>query len=205
MVLIPALNHIIIEELSETTVAGQYGYPINTDLPHLSALGFSDDTVLIGRDETSALALFQMAKQRFEEIGLNFNENKCKIINIKQGKLCEPITKLSFEVIKPNDEIKYLGISFTDEIVLYKQKLIKELQNKLQSVVPSTLLKDIQKFQILNSSVWPILNYSFQYIPSEKIPQNFLNDIDKMIKSAIKEILNLPSDIPDKKLKVLDF
>lgn len=52
----------------------------------------------------------------------------------------------------------------------------------------------------LNFLIWPSLVYSFQSTPLDKLPVTFLRDIDKMIKSALKEILELPSDIPDSML-----
>ena len=54
-----------------------------------------------------------------------------------------------------------------------------------------------QKFCILNSSICPSLIYTFQTTPLNKIPNKFIEAADKIIKSGLKEILQLPADIPD--------
>ncbi|KAJ4433569.1 hypothetical protein ANN_15878 [Periplaneta americana] len=107
-------------------------------LPHLTVLGFADDTVIIGKDAVCAIELTRMAYQRFTDIGLKLNPNKSVIINISKD----------------------------------------------------------QKYCVLNTSICPLI-YQFQTIPSALIPKKFLDDADKLIKSALKEVMNLPTDIPD--------
>ena len=48
----------------------------------------------------------------------------------------------------------------------------------------------------MNQYIWPILTYPFQTAPLHKLSQKFLMDIDKMIRSAAKEILLIPNDTP---------
>ena len=59
------------------------------------------------------------------------------------------------------------------------------------------LLQADQKFCILKTSICPTLIYPFQTVPQHRIPYGFLIDADKMIRCTLKEILQLPSDLPD--------
>ena len=52
-------------------------------------------------------------------------------------------------------------------------------------------------FVIFNTSVCPSLVHPFQTVPPNKIPQTFVHDADVMIRGALKEILQLPMDIPN--------
>lgn len=45
--------------------------------------------------------------------------------------------------------------------------------------------------------IWPSIIYPLQCAPLNKIKTGFLNDIDKIIKGATKNIIGLPHDCPD--------
>ncbi|KAJ4441857.1 hypothetical protein ANN_11716, partial [Periplaneta americana] len=53
------------------------------------------------------------------------------------------------------------------------------------------------KINILNQYIWPQLVYPFQCAPLKDLKVTFLTDIDKLILSAVKEIINIPTDTPD--------
>ena len=44
----------ILDELTEETIASTYGFSLTPSLKSLTALGFADDTVIIGKDMASA-------------------------------------------------------------------------------------------------------------------------------------------------------
>lgn len=102
----------------------------------------------------------------------------------------------TLEFIKPGEIIKYLGVTFEDEIVLDKSTLIKNFENDLNSLTVSNLLTPDQKLNIVNQYIWSRLIYPLQCTPLDKIPPSFLQDIDKLLRSSIKEIIGLPSDCP---------
>lgn len=103
----------------------------------------------------------------------------------------------NIESISKDQKIKYLGVTFIDEIVLDTNIIMKNFQEKLRHLVSSPLLNADQKLNIINFSIWPSLIYTFQSTPIEKIPKLFLKDIDLSMKSSLKEILDLPHDTPD--------
>lgn len=79
----------ILQSLTEKEVSHKYGFKIEQDLSPISALGFVDDTSIIGKSNESACELMSMAIELFEDIGLKVNVGKTQAICIKNGILCE--------------------------------------------------------------------------------------------------------------------
>lgn len=99
--------------------------------------------------------------------------------------------------LKETETIKYLGVSFNDEIILNMAEIIKNFGKDLQNLVSTQMLRADQKLQIINQYVWPTLIYPLQCAPLHKIPKYFLKDLNKLLTSAIKEIVGLPTDVPN--------
>ena len=82
----PALYNIatdfILDELTEPTISAKYGYQLVPHLPNLTYMGFTDDTVIIANNQENAAILTNMAKESFNEIGLQLNASKSVSINI---------------------------------------------------------------------------------------------------------------------------
>ena len=192
----------ILNELSEDAIAKEYGFTLVSGLQPLTVLGFADDTVIVAKNENSALELTRMAIDRFKTIGLDININKCVALNISRGKLNEHCQlqisdNISIKCISSNEYIRYLGLNFSNVSLFNSQMVLSDLKAKTDLLVSSPLLHADQKFCILNSSICPSLIYTFQTTPLNKIPERFLDDADKIIKSTLKEILHLPTDMPD--------
>lgn len=188
----------ILEDLAD--VNEQFGYKLTDFLPPVSVLGFADDTVLVSRDKKSLEILYYMAVDLFKTIGLSLNISKTKIIYITDGILSRQ--SFSFEnyvlySIDNTEKIKYLGINFSGTITFDHFATISKLKTYIEKLVASPFLKDDKKINILNIYIWPIMIYPFQTAPLNKLSREFLNDIDIIFRSAIKEILDLPSDIPN--------
>ena len=54
-----------------------------------------------------------------------------------------------------------------------------------------------QKLKIINQYLWPTLIYPLQCAPLNKLPMKFLEDLDKIVKRLVKEILGIPMDTPN--------
>ena len=191
----------IIKDLTDNEIANTFGFELYPGTNNVSAMAFADDIALIAKDETSAQSLIDMAVSSLFTIGLNVNPSKCTVINIKNGRLTEnSVIRLGENLlpsVKNGDTIKYLGVNFSDEIQFDKSKIIRNLEKDLNLLTSSNLLKADQKLNIINQYVWPCLVYSFQSTPLNKIPATFLQDVDKMLRSTIKEIIGLPHDCPN--------
>jgi Reverse transcriptase (RNA-dependent DNA polymerase) len=190
----------ILREISEKEVAAQYGFSLAPNLDPISALGFADDTVAIGKSTVAAAEITHMTISLFAQIGLDINFGKSVVINIKKGKLCEECFSFGDTEIRgmsENEKIKYLGVTFKQEIILDKSKLINTLKSDLEKLVGCPMLRPNQKLTIINQYLWPSLIYPLQTAPLNKLSKGFLEDIDKIVRSAVKEALGLPSETPD--------
>ncbi|KAJ4445039.1 hypothetical protein ANN_06838 [Periplaneta americana] len=54
-----------------------------------------------------------------------------------------------------------------------------------------------QKLKIVNEYIWPGLIYPLQCAPLDQLPDSFLKDLDKVIRSAVEEMISLPDDTPN--------
>jgi hypothetical protein len=100
------------------------------------------------------------------------------------------------KALKKGEKIKYLGVNFEKELVFDKAEVITNFHKDVERLVGTTVLRSDQKLNIINQYLWPRLTYVLQVTPTELISINFLEDIDKIIRSSVKDILTLPSDTP---------
>ncbi|KAJ4432357.1 hypothetical protein ANN_20976 [Periplaneta americana] len=194
-----SIDHIF-DELSEPSVAEEFGYDLVSDLNNVVTLGFADDIALVAKSTIAASEIFTMTKRSLQQIGLSLNESKTQTIVIEKGKLSSTTLNLGGSIVNSIDgdeRIKYLGINFSDEIKFDIAKVINNLNNKIQALTSTYLLKPEQKLNVLNMYIWPILVYPLQNAPLHQLSDRFLEDVDKLIKSSVKEILCLPGDTPD--------
>ncbi|KAJ4437595.1 hypothetical protein ANN_17740 [Periplaneta americana] len=192
-------------ELSEPSVAEEFGYDLVSDLNNVVTLGFADDIALVAKSTIAASEIFTMTKRSLQQIGLSLNESKTQTIVIEKGKLSSTTLNLGGSIVNSIDgdeRIKYLGINFSDEIKFDIAKVINNLNNKIQALTSTYLLKPEQKLNVLNMYIWPILVYPLQNAPLHQLSDRFLEDVDKLIKSSVKEILCLPGDMPDAMLYI---
>lgn len=190
-----------MNELSEKEVQLAYGYELSPDLDRLTIMGFADDLVIIGKNKKSVATLTLMTIHLLNSIGLEINPKKCQSIVIEQGLLVKSNVwldeNLSIDSISENETIRYLGVNFSQGIVFNQETIIKKFKSQLERLTSTTLLLSSQKFNIINQCIWPTLIYPFQNAPLHKLPAVFLMDLDKLVKSSVKEILSLPTDTPD--------
>lgn len=191
----------IFDEMTELDICKEYGFKIEDAFDPLSIIGYADDIVLTAKDHFSANNMLTMIESKLLEIGLKINPSKSGAIVIKKGLLCdEPLrTNLNENIVSiQNDEtIKYLGVSYSNVLMLDKTVLIKKFGDKLEILTRTNLLDSHQKLNIFNQYIAPCLLYTLQTAPLEKITTSFLNKFDNLIRSSVKEILQLPGDTPN--------
>lgn len=191
----------ILRELSENEVCRQYGFELASHLDPISALGFADDTVVIGKSANGAKELTRMAISLFKLIGLEINIRKSVAIRLNKGKLTSEELYIDenniIRSLGSDEKIKYLGVTFQSEIVLDEGKVIGSLKSNLEKLVGCPMLRPDQKLTIMNSYIWPTLVYPLQNAPLHKLTKSFLESVDLIIRSSTKEALGLPSDTPN--------
>ena len=99
--------------------------------------------------------------------------------------------------LKQNDTIRYLGVDFNTKVTFDSAKVITNLNKMLQNLVSTPMLRPHQKILIINDYLWPTLIYPLQMAPLTKLPKKFLQDVDLIIRSSVKEILGIPNDVPN--------
>src|SRR6185437_1989624 len=154
------------------------------------------------RDSTnSAERQVLSAKRLLRQIGLKISPEKSKAIIIKKGKLQEGTLVIDQDTIitglKENETVKYLGMTFDSQLVFDEASVIKDLSTSLNKLSNSPLLTPEQKLNIVNQYIWPTLIYPLQTAPLSKLTNQFLEDVDLLVRSAVKEILSLPGDTPN--------
>ncbi|KAI5721493.1 hypothetical protein M8J77_021497 [Diaphorina citri] len=193
-----ATNHIITE-LTEEGIVSSYGVNIS-DSFKVSAMAFADDICILVKSIESANILANILKQRLDELGMFINPAKTQSIHINKGQLDPNEFLLDGLAIKPVSNIKlvkYLGTNICEKIVLDKEATMSELSSKVEKVVKSAYLKADQKICVLNVYVWPILTFKLQNTPIDRWSVPFIEDVDKLVRSAAKQILEIPRDVPD--------
>jgi len=142
-----------------------------------------------------------MAKYWFDSLGLKISYEKSVAISIVNGQL-QPNSNIEIDEhnfirgLGEEESIKYLGINFNSQITFDSHKVIKQLKESMDSLISSSVLYANQKILIINEYIWSKIVYPLQTAPLNKLPMNFLEDIDKIIRNGVKEIIGLPSDTP---------
>lgn len=140
-------------------------------LDPITNLAFADDTKILGNSRQSASFLVSQAVTNFNKIGLEINFEKSVAIIIEDGKLSAADLVINDEItiraLKPNEIIRYLRVTFADQIILDEERVIRELNEKLNKIVSTTTLRPDQKLKMINVYVFPTLTYSFQTYPIE--------------------------------------
>ena len=144
-----------------------------------------------------------MAVTLLQEIDLHISSSKSKAIVIRNGKLIQatPLTTCgTISSISADEEIKYLGATFNQTLVFNSNQILTKLHTNLDTLATTPLLQPHQKLTVINQFIGPTLIYPLQTSSLEKIPKQFLVKADNMIRSAIKQILQPPSDTPNSML-----
>lgn len=151
----------------------KYGYKINETIDPIANLAFTDDTGILANSRYSASILVYETSENFKKIGLEINYEKSVAIIIENGKLNSTDLmvndEISIRALKENETIRYLGVTFADEIRFDEEKTIRNLNEKLDRIVSTTTLRPDQKMKIINIYIFPTLTYQFQTEPLSKL------------------------------------
>lgn len=191
-----AINYIY-QELTQPAYAIRHGYIISDDLPPATILGFADDQVLVANSFESAKAMVELTMMLFDKIGLKINPSKSQVIGLIDGALVPRDLILSggetiSSISSPDDRVKYLGCSFSDELK-FNNNIVIELTNQLNSLASSPLLKKHQKLTIIDQFIVPQLTYHLQAAAINRIPSSSIETLDKNIRATVKAIVGLPT------------
>jgi hypothetical protein len=187
----------IYNEITQHDFANTHGFPLTPGCDALSLTGFADDQVITSNTLSGATRIAESTQDLFQRIGLVVNPKKSVAIVINKGQLSSggSIALGNGETIRKADKkerIRYLGCSFTSEIV-FDHRIIIDITKKINNMITSSVLSSSQKISIMNRYLFPLLVYPLQTAPLIKIPKNSLETLDKTIRCGIKAIIGLPT------------
>jgi hypothetical protein len=138
-------------------------------LSHIFAESFSEDTALIATSKSAAAELTVITRLLLlSEIGHELNNQKSMALCLDKDRLSEADLTVdettSFKSLGRGETIKYLEITIHDEVVLDQSQIITK---------PAT-------------DIWQTLAHPLQFAPLSKIHMSFLDDSDKIVRTAVK-------------------
>ena len=160
----------------------------------LSLTSFADDQAISSTSPANAIRIAELVHDRFSEIGLTVNPRKSTAICVKSGRLAQDEFRLHGNVIRclqPNERIKYVGCTFTDELV-FDPEVVTRLGEQMTNLLESPLLQRDQKMTVLNQYVLPKITYPLQAAPVNRIPKQHLDALDTTIRQTAKGVIGLP-------------
>ncbi|KAG4080368.1 hypothetical protein HA402_006706 [Bradysia odoriphaga] len=185
----------IYKEICDSQFSNANGYQLSNEYDALCLTGFADDQAVSTKSKESATRSIDLVQDLFRKIGLEINPKKSQAIVIAKGKLVEDKIILSdgseIMSIKADEKVKYLGCSFTSELI-FDDSTIQKLNKNLNNLSTSPLLKPDQKLNIVNQYIFPTLIFPLQTAPINKIPSYVTEGLDVMIRRTTKEIIGLP-------------
>jgi Reverse transcriptase (RNA-dependent DNA polymerase) len=191
----------VLKSLTEKEVCKQFGFSLNEQLDPLTALGFADDSGVFGKSRHSVVEIILMAQILFSQIGLQINPQKSSVVCVENCVLSEVdlviTNSMIIRAVRLNENIKYLGVNFRQEIVIDERLVIETLRVNVEKLIGCSMLRPDQKLNIINQYIWPTLVYPLQTAPINQLKKTFLSDIDLLIRNAVKQILGLPGDTPN--------
>ncbi|OQV25933.1 hypothetical protein BV898_00075 [Hypsibius exemplaris] len=135
------------------------------------------------------------------EIALHVNTAKSKAIVLEND--CQSFAPLQLgestliPVSLPGEKNRYLGTTITDQPAFDHEKMIQSLTDSMEKLARNNLLHSDQKLNIINQFMWPQLIYSLQTAPLNTFPNGRLQGVDQVVRSTVKEIVQLPADTPN--------
>lgn len=102
-----------------------------------------------------------MTVNLLHELGLRINPGKSAAIMIRNGKIDHGIIETangSISTITADDEIRYLGVAFNRTLIFNATKILRKLQENLESITATHLLQPHQKLTVTNQFIGPALS-----------------------------------------------
>ena len=184
----------VLRDACEESFANEFGYRLRQHLRALSLISFADDQAILAVTPENAMRIAELVHDRFSEIGLTVNPRKSTAICVRNGRLSQEELKLYGETIRclqPNERIKYLGCTFTDELI-FDPEIVVRLGQQMTNLLESPLLQRDQKLTVLNQYLLPKVTYPLQAAPVNRIPKQHLDTLDRTIRQTAKGIVGLP-------------
>ena len=184
----PLIFIIAINPLSLLLNRHCCGYELNgLNITHML---YMDDLKGYSDSHANLVKMVNIIEQFSTDIGMSLGLNKCKVVNMRKGKLVElgGIQLVSGGVIaelKSDEVYKYLGVEELDGVKheRMKTKVWSAAKQKLKKLLESEL-NSRNLFQAINECVMPVITYSFGAV-------HWLESEVKGLDVRIRKMLNM--------------
>ena len=169
----------------------------------VTVLGFADDLFVIARGAEGMNSVLQEANRFVQETGLQFNVGKCAGFTIHQSRktwtVGDDVYRLynaetgeqePIPVVGPEGQTKYLGMRVSPWTCIQGREPMEHLQGMIRRIGEAPL-KSFQKVHLLKVYAIPRLTYSL--VTPTPVSLNRLCALDSLIRTTVKEWLNLPA------------
>ena len=152
---------------------------------------FMDDLKTYSKSSKEMCNMLSEVKEKMHDAGLNWNNKKCKAIEIRRGKLDTSQKELvlldgtKVEYLQSEQDYKFLGVPENnlhnfENIIESLTKLIRQRTN----VIWSSPLSDFNKVMATNIFVYSSMEY---YMWSERFNLTDIRELDKIIREVMNQ------------------
>ncbi|KAL1448253.1 hypothetical protein WDU94_000033 [Cyamophila willieti] len=162
---------LCLNPLSNILNSSSVGYKIDMkDNYHFNHLFYMDDLKIYANGTEQLRYLLELVSNFSESICMSFGLDKCNVLNIKKGKLCDPedmtlSNKLTINSLQQDEQYKYLGIH--QQISINHSEIKKQYETSFMKRVTTILKTELNarnKIQSINCWAIPLLAYTFGII-----------------------------------------
>ncbi|KAL1448091.1 hypothetical protein WDU94_000031, partial [Cyamophila willieti] len=162
---------LCLNPLSNILKSSSFGYKIDMKKDYcFSHLFYMDDLKIYANGREQLRHLLELVMNFSQTICMNFGLDKCNVLNIKQGKMCDPenITlsnKVTINALNHDEHYKYLGIQ--QQISISDNDIKKQYETSFMKRVTTILKTELNarnKIQAINAWAFPLLTYTFGII-----------------------------------------
>ena len=161
--------------------------PINISISHSL---FIDDLKAYTDTIRAMRIVLSEIKEKMKDGGLGWNNKKCKVLEIKRGKIETSQKELvlfdgsKIELLKSKEDYKFLGVpeNTLHDVEKIVENMLKTIKQR-SSIIWSSPLSDYNKIMATNIFVHSPMEY---FMWSERFNLNDIRDLDK----CIREVMN---------------
>ncbi|KAI5703896.1 hypothetical protein M8J76_002697 [Diaphorina citri] len=181
---------LCLNPLSNILNTSPFGYKIDMKEEfRVTHLFYMDDLKIYANGEEQLRHLIELVSNFSQSICMSFGLEKCNVLHVKKGKVCEPVNMtlsndVTISCLNKDEHYKYLGlqqqikINDSDMKMQYEKQFMKRV-----NTVMETELNAKNKIQAINAWAIPFLMYTFGIISWSNTD---LENLNRKVRMAMK-------------------
>ncbi|XP_046666839.1 uncharacterized protein LOC124358579 [Homalodisca vitripennis] len=187
----PLLFNLVMETLIRPLVAMEDIHGADLHGTRVSVLAYADDLALVAKSEASLRALLEAVVPAASWVGLKFKPAKCATLHVARRTVRPTeftIDGAPLRVLGEGEPYQHLGVPTGMRVDQTPVDTIARLEGEAAAIFGS-MLAPWQKLHALRTFLVPQLIFNFN---TARIRKTSLRELDKLIKSGCKRVMNLP-------------